>query len=39
MEILVEALAMLMGAGLGLAFSWLALSGLLSILFRQRPSA
>jgi hypothetical protein len=36
MEILVEGLAMLMGAGLGLAFSWLALSGLLSVLFRRQ---
>ena len=36
MEILVESLAMLMGAGLGLAFSWLALSGLLALLFRRQ---
>jgi hypothetical protein len=38
MEILIEGLAMLLGAGIGLAFSWLALSGVFSVLFR-RPQA
>jgi hypothetical protein len=36
MEILMEGLAMLVGAAVGLAFSWLALSGLLSVLFRRQ---
>jgi hypothetical protein len=36
MEILMEGLAMVVGAGVGLAFSWLALSGLLSVLFRRQ---
>jgi hypothetical protein len=36
MEILMEALALLLGAGLGLGFSWLALTGVLSVMFRRQ---
>ena len=36
MEILFEGVALLMGVGLGLVFSWAALSGFLSVVFRRQ---
>jgi hypothetical protein len=35
MEIVFEGLALLVGAALGLAFSWLALSGVLTVMFER----
>jgi len=36
MEILLQGLAVVLGAGLGLIFSWLVLAGVLSLTFRQQ---
>ena len=37
MEILLQGLALVVGAGLGLVFSWAVLAGVLSLVFRQQP--
>jgi len=36
MEMLFEGLALLVGAGLGLVFSWLALNGVLAVIFGRQ---
>lgn len=37
MEMLLEGLALVLGAGVGLGFSWLALNGVLAVTFKRPP--